>query len=133
MCCSAAELLFKQERSRLQYKTEDLENFFARLKLSTNSTDVDDFITKLNSHAEIKVMQQAGFTRRAAGNSALALASSRLAGNTYKGRHVKGGTAGLRQGWCGGSAAYSQALVVVCGPDEGGEDCRTKYRWLLDT
>ena len=31
------------------------------------------------------------------------------------------------KGWRGGSAAYSQALVVVCGPDEGGEDCRTKY------
>ena len=35
---------------------------------------------------------------------------------------------GRGKGWGGGSAAYSQALMVGCGPDEGGKDCQTKYR-----
>ena len=39
-----------------------------------------------------------------------------------------GSSARPRRGWCGGSAAYSQALLVWCGPDEGGKDCQTKYR-----
>ena len=42
-----------------------------------------------------------------------------------------GSSAGCGRGWFGGSAACSQALVVGCGPDEGGEDCRTKCRWLV--